>query len=172
MQKLTKYTLFHAFFSIFSTTLPWSISNSENKSGKENSSIPSFSLHKTRSSPSIFAMSAKSGLNPDLIAESSESSIATNTSNNDLLQANIDMVAHNIHTYYKTHTDQYATVVSTPGVSLLPVSQPDGMEFESRTLPKNTGPSPNTLRRSLTMHCDENCDLSNKSSTLPHDFNR
>ena len=46
-------------------------------------------------------MSAKSGLNPDLLlVESSESSIAT--SNNDLLQANIDMVAHNIHTYYNT----------------------------------------------------------------------
>ena len=57
-------------------------------------------------------MSAKSGLNPDLLlVESSESSIAT--SNNDLLQANIDMVAHNIHTYYNKKPEQYAAVVPT-----------------------------------------------------------
>ena len=171
-----------------STTLPWSIRNPENSGGKEQSSgIPSFSLHKTRSSPSIFAMSAKSGLNPDLLSvESSESSIAT--SNNDLLQANIDMVAHNIHTYYNKKPEQYAAVVPTtsavPPLSLpsvvdgsmlggLTVSQPEGARFEPRMMPKkNTDVSPSALRRSLTMHYDENCDLSNKSSTLPHDFNK
>ena len=176
-----------SLYEFSSTTLPWSIRNPESTGGQERSSgIPSFSLHKTRSSPSIFAMSAKSGLNPDLLlVESSESSIAT--SSNDLLQANIDMVAHNIHTYYNKKPEQYAAVVPTTSAVLpqqlpsvvdgsrlggITVSQPEGARFESRTMPKNTDVSPSALRRSLTMHYDENCDLSNKSSTLPHDFNK
>ena len=137
-------------------------------------------------------MSAKSGLNPDLLAESSESSdhVTSNTdflqtsqpesarfesrttSNNSLLQADIDMVAHNIHTYYNKNQSEPS---NNANVALAPpplsIYQPEVTRFESPK--KIDGVSPSALRRSLTMHYDEHhCDPSKKASTLPHDFNR
>ena len=138
-------------------------------------------------------MSAKSGLNPDLLAESSESSdhatsntdfLQTSqpesarfesraTSNNSLLQADIDMVAHNIHTYYnKNQSEQNTNATVVSGPPPLSVYQPEGARFESQKK-TDAGVSPSALRRSLTMHYDEHhCDPSKKASTLPHDFDR
>ena len=127
-------------------------------------------------------MSAKSGLNPDLLFGAETGSESSHTSTNDLLQANIDMVAHDIHTYYKnnTQTDTHQQKPIGGAVNSHKRNSPKMTENKNRnhildvqTMTSTTGVSPSALRRSLTMHYDENCDhLSNKSSTLPHDFNR
>ena len=69
------------------STLPWSSKSGSGEPGPSNP-VPSFSLHKTRSSPSIFAMTAKSSgfpvdyNNTELVAQLQQSNGNTETSRN------------------------------------------------------------------------------------------
>ena len=69
------------------STLPWSSKSGSGEPGSSNP-VPSFSLHKTRSSPSIFAMTAKSSgfpvdyNNTELVAQLQQSNGNTETSRN------------------------------------------------------------------------------------------
>lgn len=73
-----------------SSTLPWTgKSAAENTSSSNSASVPTFSLHKTRSSPSIFAMTAKSaGMALDLPIESCSTTISEINSDYQQIQSN------------------------------------------------------------------------------------
>jgi hypothetical protein len=145
------------------STLPWSSKIVPYNRPQQQASgcgderpTPSLSLQKTRSSPSIFAMSTKSGLNPDFFNNSipvnhynsskptaaHQTSVATKDSLNNL--------AEEITHYYSTIPDKKTTV-------------------NQQQQQKQKQESPSVLRRSLTMQYD--CDWT-KSSTMPHKLNR
>ena len=140
---------------LLSTTLPWSnLQNGQGHSGQDSAGSnvqPSFSLHKTRSSPSIFAMSAKS-VNIALDFNNPSASSSEFYHSHDLFDAKESYLGNNNdESHYPVAHSNYP---------------PDKHPEEENKPPVL---SPNSLRRSLTLEYD--CDW-NKSSTLPHDSTR
>ena len=128
----------------FSTTLPWS-STKDEAGGTPHSPV---NLHKTRSSPSIFAMSNKSSvlyLNPEL-----------RQSRDNFQDEFFVLDQNNISTPPSIRQECQQQIIPTKN-------------YSSKNNFSNSYVSPASLRRSQTVNYD--CDFK-KSSTMPHHSQR
>ncbi len=139
------------------STLPWSSKVAPKQVNPAPDPPIAMSLQKTRSSPSIFAMSAKSGfyIGQPPPAHSALSACPV-TNNSHLSGQSVEQLAEEISTYYSSNPQN--RTLPTTETNRKPPTEPEVV-------------SPSVLRKSLTMQQISPSDWV-KSSTLPHQYYR